>query len=57
MENKKKPLVTKKELEEVLKEVQPSFKHIEPHVILIIYTYIKKKLRRGGHSLTPSSRF
>jgi hypothetical protein len=37
------PLVTKEELEEVLKELEADFKHIEPHVIILLYTYIKKK--------------
>ncbi|MBI5355550.1 MAG: hypothetical protein HZB68_03795 [Candidatus Aenigmarchaeota archaeon] len=36
-------LVTKEELEEVLKELGQEFKHIEPHVIILLYTYIKKK--------------
>lgn len=36
-------IVTKEEIEEVLKEVAPRFKHIEPHVIVLIYTYLKKK--------------
>ena len=36
-------LVTKEEIEEVLKELALDFKHIEPHVIILLYTYIKKK--------------
>jgi hypothetical protein len=36
-------LVTKEEIEEVLKQLSSEFKHIEPHVIIILYTYIKKK--------------
>ena len=36
-------LLTKEELEEVLKELAPKFKHIEPHVILLLYAYVKKK--------------
>ena len=36
-------IVTKEELEEVLKEVGPKFKHIEPHIIILLYTHLKKK--------------
>ncbi|MGQ0791285.1 MAG: hypothetical protein ACT4NJ_03565 [Nitrosopumilaceae archaeon] len=34
--------VTKEELEELIKEISPQFKHIEPHIIILLYVYIKK---------------
>ena len=41
---------TKEELDMVLKKFQPKYKHVEPHIILIIYGYLKmkemEKLRR-----------
>lgn len=45
-------LVTKEELEEVLKELGKDFKHIEPHVIILLYTYIKKKHSEKSNSPT-----
>lgn len=38
-----KQLLTKEEMEEVLKELAPKFKHIEPHVILLVYAFIKNR--------------
>ena len=34
-------MFTKEELDEVLKRFGSRFKHIEPHVILILYAYFK----------------
>ena len=36
-------MFTKEELRRVLNEVHPKFKHVEPHVILIMYAYYKIK--------------
>lgn len=35
------PMFTKEELDEVLKKFSMRFKHVEPHVILILYAYFK----------------
>ena len=35
--------ITKEEIDEILREVAPEFKHIEPHIIIAMYTYIKQK--------------
>ena len=44
--------LTKEEIEEVLKELAPDFKHIEPHIIILLYTYIKKKQLEKSNSPT-----
>jgi len=40
-------IVTKEELDELIKEVVPQFKHIEPHIIILLYVYIKKREMRS----------
>ena len=46
--------VTKEELDEVLKEFAPKFKHIEPHIIAAMYVFIKRRESEKIKSDSPT---